>query len=124
MPLKKYILCCKYFVVSNNSATFVPMKKIFKFLSSNIKILKYLLVAVVFLVAMFASREHNLQTRIKNTITIKELKKEIDYYQTKSKQNQERLQELKSDTNDLEKFARERYRMHAPNEDVYVVDYE
>ncbi|MBQ2024982.1 MAG: septum formation initiator family protein [Paludibacteraceae bacterium] len=100
------------------------MKKIFKFLSSNIKILKYLLVAVVFLVAMFASREHNLQTRIKNTITIKELKKEIDYYQTKSKQNQERLQELKSDTNDLEKFARERYRMHAPNEDVYVVDYE
>ena len=39
-------------------------------------------------------------------------------------QIKQRLQELKSDKEDLEKFARERYRMHAPNEDVYVVEYE
>jgi cell division protein FtsB len=81
-------------------------------------------VVIVFLVAMFTSREHNLQTRIKNAITIRELKQEIEYYKDKSEKSKQRLQELKSDKEDLEKFARERYRMHAPNEDVYVVEYE
>jgi cell division protein FtsB len=81
-------------------------------------------VVIVFLVAMFTSREHNLQTRIKNAITIRELKQEIEYYKDKSEKSKQRLQELKSDKEDLEKFARERYRMHAPDEDVYVVEYE
>lgn len=79
---------------------------------------------LVFLVAMFTSREHNLQMRIQNAITIRELEEEIEFYKAKTEQNMQRLQELQSDKDDLEKFARERYRMHAPNEDVYVVDYE
>ena len=82
------------------------------------------MVFVVFIVAMFTSNVHNIQTRIQNTITIRELKQEIELYRSKSRQNQERLQQLKSDKEDLEKFARERYRMHAPNEDVYVIEYE
>lgn len=82
------------------------------------------MVFVVFIVAMFTSNVHNIQTRIQNTITIRELKQEIEFYRAKSQQNQERLQQLKSDKEDLEKFARERYRMHAPNEDVYVIEYE
>lgn len=98
------------------------MKKAFQFLRSNT--FKYLLVIVLFLVAMFTSSEHNIQMRIKNAITIKELKQEIDYYKKKSAESQKRLQELESDKDDLEKFARERYRMHATNEDVYVVEYE
>lgn len=73
---------------------------------------------------MFTSSEHNIQTRIKNAITIRELKQEIDYYKGKSEESKQRLKELESDKDDLEKFARERYRMHAPNEDVYVVEYE
>jgi cell division protein FtsB len=98
------------------------MKKVLLFFRSNT--FKCLLVVIVFLVAMFTSREHNLQTRIKNAITIRELKQEIEYYKDKSEKSKQRLQELKSDKEDLEKFARERYRMHAPNEDVYVVEYE
>lgn len=73
---------------------------------------------------MFTSSEHNIQTRIKNAITIRELKQEIDYYKDKSEKSKQRLKELESDKEDLEKFARERYHMHAPNEDVYVVEYE
>jgi cell division protein FtsB len=98
------------------------MKKVLLFFRSNT--FKCLLVVIVFLVAMFTSSEHNLQTRIKNAITIRELKQEIEYYKDKSEKSKQRLQELKSDKEDLEKFARERYRMHAPNEDVYVVEYE
>lgn len=98
------------------------MKKFVQFFTS--RTFKYLVVFVVFVVAMFTGSVHNIQTRIKNILTIRELKQEIEYYKTKSKENQERLQQLKSDKEDLEKFARERYRMHAPDEDVYVVDYE
>ncbi|MBO7159995.1 MAG: septum formation initiator family protein [Paludibacteraceae bacterium] len=98
------------------------MKKVIQFFRSNT--FKYLLVVIVFLVAMFTSSEHNIQTRIKNAITIRELKQEIDYYKEKSEKSKQRLQELESDRDDLEKFARERYRMHAPDEDVYVVEYE
>lgn len=98
------------------------MKKAIQFFKSNT--FKYLVVILVFLVAMFTSREHNLQMRIQNAITIRELKEEIEFYKAKTEQNMQRLQELQSDKDDLEKFARERYRMHAPNEDVYVVDYE
>ncbi len=98
------------------------MKKLIHFFTS--KTFKYLVVLILFVVAMFTGSMHNIQTRIKNIITIRELKKEIEYYRAKSKENQERLQQLKSDKEDLEKFARERYRMHAPDEDVYVVDYE
>lgn len=98
------------------------MKKVIQFFRSNT--FKYLLVIIVFLVAMFTSSEHNIQTRIKNAITIRELKQEIDYYKEKSEKSKQRLQELESDRDDLEKFARERYRMHAPDEDVYVVEYE
>ena len=98
------------------------MRKLLRFLKS--KTFKYLLVFVVFIVAMFTSNVHNIQTRIQNTITTRELKQEIELYRAKSRQNQERLQQLKSDKEDLEKFARERYRMHAPNEDVYVIEYE
>ena len=98
------------------------MRKLLRFLKS--KTFKYLLVFVVFIVAMFTSNVHNIQTRIQNTITIRELKQEIELYRAKSRQNQERLQQLKSDKEDLENFARERYRMHAPNEDVYVIEYE
>jgi hypothetical protein len=79
------------------------MRKLLRFLKS--KTFKYLLVFVVFIVAMFTSNVHNIQTRIQNTITIRELKQEIELYRAKSRQNQERLQQLKSDKEDLEKFA-------------------
>jgi cell division protein FtsB len=97
------------------------MKKTLQILRANFK---YLLVIFVFVVAMFTGNQHNVKMRIKNAITIRELKKEIEYYRAKTEQNKQRLQELESDRDDLEKFARERYRMHAPNEDVYVIDYE
>ena len=76
------------------------------------------------MIAMFTTSEHNIQMRLKNKETIRELKQEINHYKTRTEESKQRLQELSSDKEDLEKFARERYRMHAPDEDVYVVEYE
>ncbi len=98
------------------------MKKVIAFITS--ETFKYLVVIILFLLAMFLSSEHNIQTRIKNAITIRELQQEIDYYKGKSEKSVQRMQELESDKEDLEKFARERYRMHSPDEDVYVIEYE
>ncbi len=121
MPLKRCIFCFEKIWRIRARPLFLPaMKKLIRFFKS--KAFKYLLVFVLFLIAMFTSNVHNLQTRIQNTITIRELKQEIEHYKAKSEQNKQRLQQLKSDKDDLERFARERYRMHAPNEDVYVVE--
>jgi cell division protein FtsB len=96
------------------------MKKVFSIL----KILtnKYLIVFVVFVVAITTTEEHNAFQRIENARTIKKLEKELAFYKNKSQQNKKRLQQLKADKEQIEKFARERYRMHAPNEDIFIVE--
>jgi cell division protein FtsB len=96
------------------------MKKVFSIL----KILtnKYLIVFVVFVVAITTTEEHNAFQRIENARTIKKLEKELAFYKNKSLQNKKRLEQLKADKEQIEKFARERYRMHAPDEDIFIVE--
>ena len=96
------------------------MNKVF----SIIKILtnKYLIVVVVFVIAMTTTEEHNAFQAMENARTIKRLEKELAFYKNKSAENKKRLEQLKADEEQIEKFARERYRMHAPNEDVFVVE--
>ncbi len=98
----------------------VSMNKVF----SIIKILtnKYLIVVVVFVIAMTTTEEHNAFQTMENARTIKRLEKELAFYKNKSAENKKRLEQLKADKEQIEKFARERYRMHAPNEDVFVVE--
>ena len=83
---------------------------------------KYLIVFVIFVIAMTTTEEHNAFQRIENARTIKKLEKELAFYKNKSQQNKKRLQQLKADKEQIEKFARERYRMHAPNEDIFIVE--
>ena len=96
------------------------MSKVF----SIIKILtnKYLIVFVIFIIAITTTEEHNAFQSIENAKTIKKLEKELAFYRNKSAENKKRLEQLKADKEQIEKFARERYRMHAPNEDVFVVE--
>ncbi len=96
------------------------MKKVFSIL----KLLtnKYLIVFAIFVVAITTTEEHNAFQRIENARSIKKLEKELAFYRNKSAQNKKRLEQLKADKEQIEKFARERYRMHAPNEDVFVVE--
>ncbi len=96
------------------------MKKVFSIL----KILtnKYLIVFVVFVIAITTTEEHNAFQRIENARTIKKLEKELQFYKNKSVENKKRLEQLKADKKQIEKFAREKFRMHAPDEDVFVVE--
>lgn len=96
------------------------MKKVFSIIKALTN--KYLIVFVIFVVAMTTTEEHNAFQRFENAKTIKKLEKELDFYKNKSSENKKRLQQLRADKEQIEKFAREKYRMHAPNEDVFVVE--
>lgn len=83
---------------------------------------KYLIVFVIFIIAMTTTEDHNAFQRMENARTIKKLQEELEFYKNKSNENIKRLEQLKADKCQIEKFARERYRMHAPDEDVFVVE--
>lgn len=71
---------------------------------------------------MTTTEEHNAFQSMENARTIKRLEKELAFYRKKSAENKKRLEQLKADKEQIEKFARERYRMHSPDEDVFVVE--
>jgi cell division protein FtsB len=50
------------------------------------------------------------------------LKNEIEYYTTLRDQSLKGLQELANDSNNLERIAREKYGMHLPNEEVFIIE--
>lgn len=85
---------------------------------------KYAIVGIIFVLAMVFSKRHNILQYFENQNTIEDLEIEKAYYEQQIEKNNARLQELKSDKHDLEKFARERYFLKKTNEDVFVVSQE
>ncbi len=85
---------------------------------------KYVLTLLIFGVWIFLFDQNNLLDRFSDMKKLKQLEKEKEYYQHKIKDDQQRIQELTSDKDDLEKFARETYLMKKDDEDVFVVVHE
>lgn len=52
---------------------------------------------------------------------LRKLRNEREYYLNKIEADRRKLQELKTDNDNLEKFAREQYRMKRADEDLYIV---
>ena len=82
---------------------------------------KYTIVLIAFLLLMFFGEKHNFIKRIRYKHTIHELEKEIDQYTAEIERNKEKMQQLRSDKKDIERFAREQHLMKSPDEDVFVV---
>ena len=78
-----------------------------------------LLLGVIFMIFF---DENSLIKRVQYKIKIIELQKEIDYYKEEIENSKRRLNELNSNTTNLEKFAREQFYMKKDNEDVYLID--
>ena len=49
------------------------------------------------------------------------LKNDREYYQKRIEIDKKKLRELKTDDHNLEKFAREQYRMKKADEDLYII---
>lgn len=81
----------------------------------------YWLVTVVFLALTFTAGDSNLYRRYQYDEKIRTLEKEIRQYQEEIATNTEKLKNLRTDKEGLERFAREEYFMKKENEDIYLI---
>lgn len=81
----------------------------------------YWLVTIVFFALTFVMGDSSLYKRYTYNEKIRSLEKEIKHYQKEIEINSKKLNDLHTDKEGLERFAREEYFMKKPNEDVYII---
>ena len=81
----------------------------------------YWLVTIVFSALTFVRGDSSLYKRYTYDEKIRSLEKEIKHYQKEIEINSKKLNDLHTDKEGLERFAREEYFMKKPNEDVYII---
>ena len=79
------------------------------------------ILAVIFIVIMIFVDENSFMQRAAYNRKIRQLKSEIEKYQQEIDECKYKLNELQSNDENLEKFAREEYLMRKPNEDIYLI---
>lgn len=82
---------------------------------------KYFISLVIFLVLIIFFDQHNLVDRYKSKEHLNQLKQDTLFYREKIRKDREAIKLLKTNPENLEKFAREKYMMKAPDEDVFVI---
>ncbi len=82
---------------------------------------KFFLVTVAFAVWMTLFDKNDLLSQYQYHEEVSKLEQERDFFQTETDKVSKDLEELTSNPQQLEKFAREKYLMRKDNEDVYVV---
>ena len=85
------------------------------------RISAYWLVTIGFLALTFTVGDSNLYKRYTYDEKIRSLEKEIKHYQKEIEINSKKLNDLHTDKEGLERFAREEYYMKKPNEDVHII---
>ncbi len=95
----------------------------FKFIEKIPPILrnKYILTSIIFILWLLLLDSNNLISGHKEMRNLKKLKSEREYYVRRIEEDKRKLYELKTDDRNLEKFAREQYRMKKPDEDLYII---
>lgn len=88
------------------------------------KYAKYNITFVVFLFVILIWDDNNLYNRIMLDRKIDQLEGDIEHYEGIIKESTDRLNELKTNSDNLEKFAREKYLMKKKDEDIFIVEEE
>ena len=82
---------------------------------------KYVAVLVIFILYISFFDAHDLISQMEIKMELKEISEEIDYLNADTESAKSQIQELTSDQEKLEKFAREQYRMKRENEEIFVL---
>ncbi len=82
---------------------------------------RYVLTFMAFFVWVGFFDQNNLVERHELANRIHELERQKIHYRQEITNNKNRMQELQSDPENLEKFAREQYLMKKPDEDIFVI---
>ncbi|HEY1039720.1 MAG TPA: septum formation initiator family protein [Bacteroidia bacterium] len=92
------------------------MKKVFSVLKN-----KYLITIVALLTWLMFFDKNDFSTQLELSNKVKKLQTEREYYIKAIEDNKREIKELQTDSNNLEKFARENYLFKRDNEDVFVI---
>lgn len=82
----------------------------------------YFIGAAVFLLWMLLLDSNNLIARYQLTSKLNTLENEKAYYEIKIEEVEKDRNELFGDKESVEKFAREKYLMKKPTEDIFVIE--
>jgi cell division protein FtsB len=85
--------------------------KVIKYLTN-----KYIIICIIFVVIAFDS----ISERISNTCEIARCERGIAKYKAGTAKCEKEIDELNANKNNIEQLAREKYRMRAEGEDVFV----
>lgn len=97
------------------------LKSIFRYLTTRYTKIQLLVMLVIIVFAFFIS-ESNIFARLGYDAKIMELNGQIEYYREQTVKDKQKLEELQSDKDRIEKFARENYLMKKEDEDVFIVE--
>ncbi|MBQ1680356.1 MAG: septum formation initiator family protein [Bacteroidales bacterium] len=83
---------------------------------------KYFVVGFIFLVWICFLDTNNVGQMIRARVTLGRQQRQIEFYKREISNMDRKLQQLRSERDSLEKFAREEYYYHQDGEDVYVIE--
>ena len=81
-----------------------------------------IVILLILTVMLFFFSDSSIPKRIKHESQIKDLEAQIELYQKQIERDREMLDELQSNNEDLEKFARENYYMKKDNEEIFIIE--
>lgn len=85
---------------------------------------KYVAVLVIFGMYISFFDSHDLISQLEIKMELSDISEEIEYLNENTESAKSQIQELTSDQDELEKFAREQYRMKRENEEIFVLLHE
>ena len=83
---------------------------------------RYVYASIAFVAVILFIDQFNLFEQIRLNRSLKDQKRQIEYYEQEISQSKEYLNSLQKDTATMEKVAREQYLMKRDNEVVYLID--
>ncbi|RXQ96859.1 septum formation initiator family protein [Ancylomarina salipaludis] len=82
---------------------------------------KFIISFLIFFFWVFFFDQHSIWERKEYKSRIEALTKEKEYFLNKIKKDKNRIHELKTNRENLEKFAREQYLMKKKDEDIFII---
>lgn len=82
---------------------------------------KYFIASFIFLIWIGFFDQNSLVDRIRNMNQMHQLERDKQYYLEKIEESTQQLEELKTNKENLEKFAREQYLMKEEDEEIFLI---
>jgi len=92
------------------------LKKVFRILKN-----KYVFILIIFFFWLLIFDKNNLIERAKELKKLQQLEKDKKYYLERIEKDSKQMNELKTNDENLEKFAREQYLMKKKDEDIFII---